>query len=280
MALVCASPTIGDAQTQATRIHPVVCEPHLPVVAPSLAWRGDVVRWAEWPVQLSSAAVRARIMIVKVPARRMHFLLAANRVGNTIAPWSIATAPADVNFAANAGQFTDDGPWGWVVHNGRELQSPGSGPLAGALVVDSSGAVEIVTARDIRLWRSPLRVREAVQSYPILLEGKGQPPNALCNAASGVDLTHRDTRLAVGTTRTGDVIFALSQFEVPGGVATRIPIGPTTPEMAEILRQLGAVRALMLDGGLSAQMLVRSGADSAQWPGLRDVPLALVGRLK
>jgi hypothetical protein len=50
--------------------------------------------------------------------------------------------------------------------------------------------------------------------------------------------------------------------------------------MAEIMRQLGADIALMLDGGLSAQMLVRAAADSARWPGLRNVPLALVGRLR
>jgi hypothetical protein len=47
-------------------------------------------------------------------------------------------APADAAVALNAGQFTDDGPWGWIVHAGRERRAPGSGALAGALVVDTA----------------------------------------------------------------------------------------------------------------------------------------------
>jgi hypothetical protein len=44
------------------------------------------------------------------------------------------------------------------------------------------------------------------------------------------------------------------------------------------MQRLGAVRALMLDGGLSAQLLVREGRSTTSWPGLRRVPLALVAR--
>jgi hypothetical protein len=43
---------------------------------------------------------------------------------------------------------------------------------------------------------------------------------------------------------------------------------------------LGAVDALMLDGGLSAQLLLRDGIAEQRWPGLRTVPLALVGRVR
>lgn len=274
-----ALPGNGHAQNTITRIAPVVCESVSIVAAPRLTWRGDVVQWTEWPVQLATTGVKVRVMIVKVPPKRLQFALAVHRVGNLMAPWSIAHAPADAAVAINAGQFTDSGPWGWVVHRTRELQPPGTGALAGAFVVDTSGHAHLLTAGEIGQWRTPLRAVEAVQSYPMLLDDNGRPPNALCNAASGLDLSHRDTRLAVGMTAGGEVLFVLSQFEIPGGIATRIPIGPTTPEMAEIMRRLGAVRALMLDGGLSAQMLVRSATDSAKWPGLRDVPLALIGRI-
>ena len=42
---------------------------------------------------------------------------------------------------------------------------------------------------------------------------------------------------------------------------------------------LGARTAMMLDGGLSAQLLVRSATgESRHWPGLRAVPLGLVVR--
>ena len=180
----------------------------------------------------------------------------------------------------NAGQFTDAGPWGWVVHKQHELQPPGVGPLTGAFVVDSAGAVALLTADELATWRTPLRALEAMQSYPMLLTGNGYPSSALCDARAGLDLTHRDARMAVGITRDNHVLFVLTRFVAPGGSATRIPIGPTTPEMAEILRRLGADRAMMLDGGLSAQMLVRSVAGTVRWPGLRSVPLALVGRVR
>lgn len=275
-----AFPRVGFTQSVNSHIAPVVCESGINAVAPQITWRGDVVQFAEWPVQFSTAAVKARVMIVKMPANRIEFSLMVNRVGNLMAPWSIEHAPNDAVIAVNAGQFTDNGPWGWVVHNRRELQPPGTGALAGALVVDRNGAVQLLTAGEIATWRTPLRAIEAVQSYPMLLDDNGRPPPALCSTASGLDLSHRDTRLAIGITRGDEVLLVLTQFEAPGGIATRIPIGPTTPEMAEIMRRLGAVRALMLDGGLSAQMMVRSAADSARWPGLRGVPLALIGRLR
>jgi uncharacterized protein YigE (DUF2233 family) len=215
-----------------------------------------------------------------MPAARVRFSLEIARRGDEMLPWSLDEAPSDAQLAVNAGQFTDDGPWGWVVHSQRELQPPGVGPLSGAFVVDSAGEAALLNADELRAWRSPLRAREAVQSYPVLLSGRGRPPRAMCDARSGLDLSHRDARLAVGLTRDAQVMFVLTRYELPGGSATRVPIGPTTPEMAEILRRLGADRALMLDGGLSAQMLVRSAADSARWPGFRSVPLALVARVR
>jgi hypothetical protein len=47
--------------------------------------------------------------------------------------------------------------------------------------------------------------------------------------------------------------------------------------MAAVMGALGARRAVLLDGGLSAQLLVRDAAgDVRRWPGLRQVPLGLV----
>jgi len=279
--------SLMTAQPSPTRIAAIRCDARrdapLPVATPALTWRGDVVQWAEWPVRLGPNGVRNRLVVARMPASRVRFTLEIARDGGHMLPWSLEQAPADAQLAVNAGQFTDDGPWGWVVHKQRELQPPGSGALAGAFVVDSGGAVTLVTPEEIPAWRATRRAIEAVQSYPMLLIGDGRAPAALCDTAAGLDLTHRDTRLAIGLTTDArgqvQVLFVLSRYEVPGGGPTRIPIGPTTPEMAEILRRLGAHRALMLDGGLSAQMLVRSAADSARWPGWRSVPLALAGRV-
>ena len=127
-----------------------------------------------------------------------------------------------------------------------------------------------VDARQIKI-----RIRD--RRFPTLLEGEARPSAALCAATAQVDRAHRDTRLAIGVRRDGHVIVALSRY-AGGALPDRTPIGPTTPEMAELMRRLGADRALMLDGGLSAQLLVRgrTGAAPQRWPGLRDVPLALV----
>lgn len=275
-----ALPVPARAQPAPSRIAAVRCDTIAPIAAPRLSWRGDVVRWAEWRVRLGANDVPVRVVVTRMPAARLRFTLEIARRGDVAIPWSLDEAPADARIAVNAGQFTDAGPWGWVVHKQRELQPPGTGPLAGAFVVDSLGTVALLTASELEGWRAPLRAIEAVQSYPMLLTGNARPPRALCDVAAGLDLTHRDTRLAIGITPDADVLFVLTRYEVPGGTATRFPIGPTTPEMAEIMRRLGADRALMLDGGLSAQLLVRAAQDSARWPGLREVPLALVGRMR
>lgn len=248
--------------------------------APLLAWRGDVVQHAEWSVRLGANAVRNRLIIVRMPTSRMSFVLDVARRGDAMVPWSLETAPRDADVALNAGQFTDAGPWGWVVHRHQELRPPGVGPLAGAFVVDSGGAVAILNASELASWRAPLRAVEAIQSYPMLLSDSARPPLALCDARAGVDLTHRDARLAIGLTRDGVLLIVMSRYVLPGGSISRVPIGPTTPETAEIMRRLGAERALMLDGGLSAQLLVREGQDALRWPGLRAVPLALLARVR
>jgi uncharacterized protein YigE (DUF2233 family) len=248
-----------------------------PLAVPRLSWRGDDVQWSEWSVRLGARAVPARIIVVAFDPAQLRVALDLVQKDGALAPWNLDAAPERARIALNAGQFNDDGPWGWVVHRGREWQLPGEGTLAGALVVDTAGAVDIVPRSAIAAWRRSAAVREAVQSYPTLLEGDARPPAALCAATAQVDRTHRDTRLAIGVRRDGHVIIALSRY-AGGALPDRTPIGPTTPEMAELMRRLGADRALMLDGGLSAQLLVRgrTGAAPQRWPGLRDVPLALV----
>jgi hypothetical protein len=78
--------------------------------------------------------------------------------------------------------------------------------------------------------------------------------------------------------RGGKVLVALWRFDGLGTPVERFPVGPTTPEMASIMKALGTSRALMLDGGLSAQLLIRDGsAVPHAWAGWRNVPLALIG---
>jgi exopolysaccharide biosynthesis protein len=149
------------------------------------------------------------------------------------------------------------------------------------VVVDAAGAVRIVPADSIEAVRAAGGVREAFQSYPALLLGDGEVPDALRAPGGGVDLAHRDARLALGTLADGRVVVALTRFGGLGGALDALPFGPTVPEMAALLGALGARRAVLLDGGISGQLLVRGAAGSsaggpAAWRGLRAVPLGLV----
>lgn len=263
------------------RIMPSACRPDAPLAPIAAVWSHGDLKVAEFPVRLGARGVRNQVVAVRFDPRRVRLALDVAREGDGIAPWSIENAPADSRLALNAGQFTDDGPWGWVVHRGREWQAPGSGQLAGAFVVDSGGRASVIDASEIAATRARGGVMEAVQSYPMLLttrDDRTVAPSQLCTSDAGLDLTHRDTRLAIGTMANGETIVVLTRYELPGGASSRFPIGPTTPEMSELMRRLGAVRAVMLDGGLSAQMLVRTERGKRSWPGLRRVPLALAAR--
>jgi exopolysaccharide biosynthesis protein len=175
--------------------------------------------------------------------------------------------------------FTDEGPWGWVVHRGREHQAPGHGPLAMAVTVDTAGRVRLVTADELPAVRAAGGIVEAFQSYPALLVGDGELPAPLRAAGRGVDLAHRDARLALCRQADGRLLVALTRLDAPGSDRLALPVGPTVPEMAALMRRLGCDRAVLLDGGLSGQLLVRDSTGAARrWPGLRSVPLGLVAR--
>jgi len=120
----------------------------------------------------------------------------------------------------------------------------------------------------------------AFQSYPTLLAGDGSVPLALQKDGLGVDRAHRDARLALGVLRDGRVIVAMTRFEGLGGVLSNIPLGLTTPEMAAVMGALGASSAVLLDGGISSQMMIRSASGVEVWAGWRRVALGLVVRAR
>jgi exopolysaccharide biosynthesis protein len=164
------------------------------------------------------------------------------------------------------------------VSRGRELLAPEYAPLAGAVVVGPSGAVRIVAPDSVAAERRRGTVREAFQSYPMLLQD-GVVPAPLREAGMGVDVAHRDARLALGTLTDGRVVIALTRFDALGESLGRVPFGLTSAEMAAVMGALGCRWALLLDGGISGQLLVREAGGSVRtWPGTRSVPLGLVGR--
>ena len=70
----------------------------------------------------------------------------------------------------------------------------------------------------------------------------------------------------------------LTRFRGAGSAGATLPFGPTIPELATLMRRLGATRAVGLDGGLSSQLALRESSTTLrQWSNWRMVPLGIVG---
>lgn len=252
----------------------------LPDLADAVAWHPLPAggRWGELRLSGQGEAWRIRTIVVELDPSRVRLeTVSLVRPQGGPRKWNVDSAPAGAFVALNAGQFTSTGPWGWLVRNGAELGAPGPGPLAPALVVDTAGAVHLVPPDSIAPLREGRGVRQAFQSYPSLLVENGEIPPPLRTPGLGVDLEHRDARLAVGLRRDGRLLFALTRFEGMGGALSNLPFGLTTPEMAALMGALGCRRAMLLDGGISSQLRLspREG-ETRVWRGMRQVPLGLL----
>ena len=246
-------------------------------LAGRVVWRPGAagVEWGELGLRGASEAWRTRVIIVRLDPGTVGLVLATAFTGGN--SWTIDDAGSGAVLALVTGQFRHALPWGWVVSQGRELLPPEYAPLAGAVVVDSSGAVRVVAPDRVETERARGTAREAFQSYPMLLQG-GVVPLALREPGGGVNLAHRDSRLALCTLPDGRVTIALTRFDGFGESLGRVPFGLTSPEMAAVMGALGCRDALLLDGGISGQLLVREAAGSVRsWRGSRSVPLGLLG---
>ncbi|MGZ8391326.1 MAG: phosphodiester glycosidase family protein [Gemmatimonadales bacterium] len=246
-------------------------------LAARVAWRPGAsgMEWGELQLRGASEAWRTRVVLVRLDPRRLDLSLVAAFTRNE--GWTVSDADSGAVLALDAGQFRHSLPWGWVVSKGREVLAPEYAPLAGAVVVDSSAAVRIVAPDSVAAERARGTAREAFQSYPMLLQD-GVIPVPLREAGLGVDLSHRDARLALGTLADGRVVVALTRFDTFGESLGRVPFGLTSSEMAAVMGGLGCRHALLLDGGISGQLMVRKADGSVRsWPGTRSVPLGLVG---
>jgi len=240
------------------------------------------ISWGELQLSGDGEAWRVRVIVVRFDPRAVSLQLAytpdrLNRPGR----WAVEMAPPDALVAFNAGQFNGAGPWGWVVRDGIELRAPGAGPLAPAVVADGNGTLRFVSPDSIAAVRTRGNIQLAFQSYPALLADDGVVPQPLRATGLGVSLTHRDARLALCERRNGGWLVALTRFEGLGGVLETLPFGLTTPEMAALMGALDCRNAVLLDGGLSGQLMVTDAAGTQRaWNGLRKVPAGLVVRRK
>ncbi len=247
-------------------------------LADRVIWRvgADGIEWGEVQIRGASEAWRTRVVVARMDPRRVALSLDPAFAGDR--EWTVDDAGDDVVLAFDAGQFRGSLPWGWVLTGGREILTPQFAPLAGAVVVDTSGAVRVVAPAGVAAEHARGAAREAFQSYPMLLEN-GMVPAPIRQEGLGVNIAHRDARLAIGTMADGKVVVALTRFDVFGEKLGRIPLGLTAQEMAAVMGALGCRDALLLDGGISGQMLLREpGGEVRTWPGTRSVPLGLVVR--
>ena len=240
-------------------------------LAASLEWRPTApgVSWSEARISGPGEAWRIRLIVTRLDPHQVRFRL------DRAPGWSIDRAPEAALLAINAGQFANGLPWGWTVTDGRLQNLAGTGPLSVGVAFDSSGAVRWLEPDALRDPRAQLGVAAGFQSYPRLLTD-GVVPLPLREEGRGVDLTHRDARLALGQDREGNILVALTRFDGAGDALGFVPFGLTVTEMAGVMQALGARNAVLLDGGISGQMLIREGNESRRWRGLRTVPLGLV----
>ncbi len=221
---------------------------------------------------------RTRAVLLRLDPTRARL-----RLGTRLSPdlsagaWTVDAAPAAAVAAFNAGQFSGIAPWGWTVMDGLELRPPGTGPLSMAVVVDSTGMVRLVRPDSIAVVRKAGGVLTAFQSYPALLLDQGRIPDQLVRAGLGVDVDHRDARLALGQLPDGQLLLMLTRFDGIGEAGGSIPFGLTLRETAALLRSLGAIQAVALDGGISAQLMVRTADGGTRaWHAWRKVPVGVV----
>jgi hypothetical protein len=250
-----------------------------PTLSAAIRWHASApgVEWGDAELSAPGEGWRTRLIVVRIEPARQRFALQLAQGENFAPSWTIDSAGDSALVGVNAGQFNRILPWGWLVQNGRELSPPGVGPLSMAVVFDSTGAVRLVSADSLASVRGEGGIANAFQSYPTLLTGDGTVPAELRADGRGVDLRHRDSRVAIGELRDGRLLLAMTRFNALGDAAAAVPFGLTVPEMAALMGALGCRRAVSLDGGISGQLVVREADGSLRkWTGWRRVPLGLI----
>ena len=256
----------------------------LSVAAP--AWSPDAGRleWRRGAAGLDRAIFevagggegwRTRIIAARIDPARYRFRL-RGRLRGVDPAWTVDRAPTDAALAFNVGQFNGITPWGWLVMEGEEIRPPGRGPLSVAITWDHAGRVRWLSPEEIDRSRGAGAIVQAFQSYPMLIDARGEVPRQIREAGLGVDVEHRDARLAIGALADGRLVVAITRFNGLGPISPALPLGLNLSEMAEVMRRLGCIRAVSLDGGVSAQLMTKENGLRRVWHGWRAVPLGLV----
>lgn len=242
------------------------------VLGPAITWTdsADWLRAGSFEMR-AGGSLRNSVAVLDIDTSLVTFTLgltppAARR---TAAEW--LDADSTLLLTANTGLFRENGtPQGLVLINGRRASA-----LAGWLDVVVSLAGGTVRATDLDGGRA-ISTGYAFQTLPWLV----RDGRVALGVTSGLRLsrTHRDRRITLCFREGGGIRLLLSNFEVFGASAGRIPIGLTIPEQAVLAAGAGCRDAIALDGGISAQIAYRANGRVTRMPGWRKVPLMLLVR--
>ncbi|GEC05561.1 hypothetical protein SSP24_32160 [Streptomyces spinoverrucosus] len=238
-----------------------------PALPPGTSTKDVVGVGADRRARLDSLALQGSVTAPEgqLPLGGLNqYALPVGSVGAFTSAWGSvsrvrATCGTDTNRAAPCSTDTHE----VTVRNGRVVSSadaPGSGPIAKGttvLVGREAGAQrlrkfavgESVRVRH-RLVASASRIpyRFALGGYPVLRDGQPLP---------GLDDRTAAVRTAVGIADGGRRVLLLA---VDGAPEYRT--GLTIAEVADTMRQLGAVQAFSLDGGGSSTLVARAPGES------------------
>ena len=245
-----------------------------PLFDRAVTWNdsGPGLRSGSFEVRSGEGLLRNSIAVIELDPARYHFGLglAPPDARRSAEDW--LRSDSGLVLTANTGLFRENGtPQGLVLIDGVRHSS-----LAGwldAVVIMEGGSLRFADAAGARALPGSA---SAFQTLPWLV----RDGHVALGATSGLRLsrTHRDRRITLCLGDDGVVRLMLSNFEVFGATAGRVPIGLTIPEQAALAAGLGCRHAVALDGGISAQIAFRAAGRMVKMPGWRKVPVMLLVR--
>jgi len=241
-----------------------------PVLDAAVAWRDSAswIRVGTFDIR-AGGSLRNSVAVLDIDPRQVRFSLGLTTPDSRRSASEWMNADTTLLMAVNTGLFRENGtPQGLVLIDGRRASGL-AGWLDVVVAIDSAG----VRVTDLEGGRT-LATPYAFQTLPWLVRNG----RVALGATSGLRLsrTHRDRRITLCWMPSGMLRFMLSNFEVFGANAGRIPIGLTIPEQAAIAAGAGCRDAIALDGGISAQIAYRANGRLQRMPGWRKVPLMLL----
>lgn len=247
-----------------------------PVLRTAITWTDSAagLRSGSFEVRAAEGHLRNSMAIIELDPARFRFGLglAPPDARRTAEDW--LASDSTLVLTANTGLFRENGtPQGIVLIDGTRHSA-----LAGwldAVVVIENGSLRFT---DVEHARTLPGGASSFQTLPWLV----RDGRVAFGATSGLRLsrTHRDRRITLCLGDDGTVRLLLSNFEVFGATAGRVPIGLTIPEQAALAAGVGCRDAVALDGGISSQIAFRAGRRTVRMPGWRKVPVMMLVRAR